>query len=120
MMREVGVTVNDVPKIQLTEPCESNHAIIFPEMGFQIPLSLSGIFLYFPTTKPSHETLVGAEEVYLLTPTQWNPHCDLYALNERSMLDWEGNMKQKCDQEVRVVLEELPEYEVTVNSLSVG
>ena len=30
--------------------------------------------------------------MYLLTPTNWNPHDNAYAENEQSMLDWEGNM----------------------------
>ena len=35
------------------------------------------------------------DEVYLLTPTRFNPHDDAYAANEESMLDWEGNMIEK-------------------------
>ena len=28
----------------------------------------------------------------MLTPNNFNPHCDSYAYNEAGMLDWEGNM----------------------------
>ena len=56
----------------------------------------------------------------MLTPTRWDPHSDAYAINEESMLDWEGNMKQKKDREAHVVLEEIPEDEAMVFSMSVG
>jgi hypothetical protein len=39
----------------------------------------------------------GMEEVYLLTPNRWDPHCDAYAANKENMLDWEGNMIAKRD-----------------------
>ena len=90
MMREAGIIVKDTPKIQLNDPGEDDHAITFPETGFRIPLSLTGTFSYFPTTKPSIDDLTEPEEVYILTPTTWNPHTDAYANNEESILDWEG------------------------------
>ena len=40
MMREAGLIVKDIPKIQLDDPSEEDHAITFPETGFRIPLSL--------------------------------------------------------------------------------
>jgi hypothetical protein len=36
-----------------------------------------------------------SDEIYMLTTDQFNPHDDLYAANEDSMLDWEGNMVEK-------------------------
>jgi len=80
MLREAGITVNEMPKIQVTNPAESDHAIEFPETGFWIPLSLWGIFSYFTTSKPTHKALVEPMDVYLLTPTRWNPHSNVYAL----------------------------------------
>ena len=47
MIREMGVTVNDVPKIHKEDPTVDGHAITFVETGFRIPLSLWGIFSYF-------------------------------------------------------------------------
>ena len=44
MLREAGVEVNDKAKIHMQDPTTDNHAIIFSETGFKIPLSLSGIF----------------------------------------------------------------------------
>jgi hypothetical protein len=37
------------------------------------------------------------EDIYLLTPSQWNPHDHSYATNEENMLDREGNMLTKKD-----------------------
>ena len=109
MMREAGLIVKDTPKIQVEEPSEDDHAISFPETGLRIPLSLNGTFSYFPTSKPSVEELVEPEEVYMLTPTTWNPHSDVYARNEEAMLDWEGNMKPKKDREFRIVIDDIPD-----------
>ena len=120
MMREAGIKVNTVPKIQVEDPSVDDHAIYFPETGFRIPLSLWGIFSYFPTSKPSKDDLVEPNDVYLLTPTHWNPHSDEYAKNEELMLDWEGNMTLKKDRESRVVLDAIPEDPAMVSSLSVS
>jgi hypothetical protein len=120
LLREAGITVSDVPKIHVADPTEDDHAITFPDTGFRIPLSLWGVFSYFPTSKPCHDDLVEPEDVYLLTPTHWNPHSDHYARNEEAMLDWEGNMTPKKDREQRLVLEELPDDGALVSSLVVG
>ena len=50
IMREGGVTVNDVPKIHVENPSVENHSIAFPdEADLRIPLYLSGIFSFFYT-----------------------------------------------------------------------
>ena len=54
MLREMGVAVNDVPKVHKEDPTVDDHTITFLETGFRIPLSLWGIFSYFPTSKPTH------------------------------------------------------------------
>ena len=79
MMREAGIKLRDVPKIQVDDPMEDDHALVFPEMGLRLPLSLWGTFSYFPTTKLTMEDLAEPEEVYFLTPPRWNPHSDAYA-----------------------------------------
>jgi hypothetical protein len=74
VMREAGIKVNDTPKIQTTEPVtEEDHSIFFHEDEFRIPLSLYGMFSYFPTSKPTAEQMMESENVYLLTPTRMNP-----------------------------------------------
>jgi hypothetical protein len=92
VMREGGVQVYDTPKIQLAEPTAEDHSICFPETGFRIPLSLWGMFSYFPTSKPTSLLMKETEDIYLLTPSRWNPHDASYATNKENMLDWEGNM----------------------------
>ena len=34
MLREVGITINEVPKIHVTSPTEEHHAITFQETNF--------------------------------------------------------------------------------------
>ena len=46
-------------------------------------------------------------EIYTLTPTRWNPHTDVYTLNEESIIDWEGNIKDKSHHDVKIVLDEI-------------
>ena len=118
MLREAGITINEVPKIHATSPTEEHHAITFQETNFQISLSLHGTFSYFPTSKPSIQELEEPEDVYVLTPTVWNPHSDAYVINEESMLDWEDNMRHEKDHEKRVVLEDIPSDDTMISSLA--
>ena len=37
MLREAGITINEVPKIHVTSPTEEHHAITFQETNFRIP-----------------------------------------------------------------------------------
>ena len=119
MLREMGVTVNDIPKIHKEDPAVDDHAITFVEMGFRIPLSLWGIFSYFPTSKPTHDDLLNPNEVYILSPATWNPHSNAYSANEESMLDWEGNMQPKKDRQHRIVLDNVEDDINMVASLSI-
>ena len=119
MLREMGVTVNDIPKIHKEDPTVDDHAITFVEMGFRIPLSLVGIFSYFPTSKPMHDDLLNPNKVYILSPATWNPHSDAYSANEESMLDWEGNMQPKKDDQDWIVLDDLEDDANMVASLSI-
>jgi hypothetical protein len=88
ILRQAGLNVKEVPKIHVDEPTTADHLITFPETGFRIPLSLWGIFSYFPTMKPTATTMQESEEIYLLTPSRLNPHDDAYAANEGSTLDY--------------------------------
>jgi hypothetical protein len=119
VLREHGIQINDTPKIQVDDPTVDNHSILFPETGFCIPLSLWGIFSYFPTSKPTEQTLNDSDEVYTLTPTKWNPHCDAYAANEENMLDWEGNIVEKKDR-VQVILSDIAEDLAAAASVQVS
>ena len=53
------------------------------------------------------EPLNYTTEIYTLTPTRWNPHTDIYALNEESIVDWEGNIKDRSHCDVKIVLDEI-------------
>jgi hypothetical protein len=77
VMREDGIIVRDTPKSHMEEPTEEDHTLTFPETGFRIPLSPTGTFSFFATTKPSVNDLIDPEEVYILTPATWNPHLDV-------------------------------------------
>ena len=72
-------------------------------------MSLHGTFSYFPTSKPSIKELQEPEDVYVLAPT--------YVINEESMLDWEGNMRNEKDHETRVVSEDIPSDDTMISSL---
>ena len=120
MLREMGVAVNDIPKIHKEDPTVDDHAITFVETGFRIPMSLWGIFSYFPTSKPTHDDLLNPEEVYISSPATWNPHSDAYSTNEESMLDWEGNMQPKKDRQHQIVLDDVEDDVNMVASLSIA
>jgi hypothetical protein len=109
VMREAGIIVNDTPKIQINDPTVDDHTIIFEETLFRIPLSLWGVFSYFPTSAPTTNQVDACDDVYLLTPNgAWNPHSDAYARNEENMLDWEGNMVKKQHRK-QILLSEIQE-----------
>ena len=76
ILRQAGIEVNDVPKIHTNEPTQSTHSVKFTETGFTIPLSLWGTFSYFPTSKPKADDMQASDEIYLLTPSTFNPHDD--------------------------------------------
>ena len=69
IMHEAGIMVNDTPKIHVLDQTPDDHAIIFPGGEFCIPLSLWGVFSYFPTRAPMVEQVEGLDEVYMLTPS---------------------------------------------------
>ena len=52
-------------------------------------------FLLHYMAHSSTQELEEPEDVYVLTPTTWNPHSDVYVINEESMLDLEGNMEHE-------------------------
>ena len=54
---ETGLRVSDTPKIYMDNPTVDHHLIYFPEISFRIPLSLWGIFSYFPSIKPISSTM---------------------------------------------------------------
>lgn len=91
VMREAGVEVSEVPKIHVHDPTVEDHSIYFKDQDLRIPLSLWGIFSYFPSRKPCEQDQLD-DNILFITPDgpEWNPHSDSYARNEESFLDWRG------------------------------
>ena len=85
------------------------HVIIFKETGFQVPLTVWGVFSYFATAKPTEEALCEANDVYTLTPEMWHPHLNAYAHNKDSMVDWEGNICAPKDRKTKLVFDNIPD-----------
>ena len=80
MMREDGLEVRDVPKFQCMDPSVEDHAIVTTDKSM-IPLSLRGVFSYFPTSKPSDQDMQTLKYVHLITPERWNPYSDMHSQN---------------------------------------
>jgi hypothetical protein len=119
IMREAGITVNDTPTMQMNDPTTEDHSIYFPETRFRIPMSLWGIFSYFETSKLSVQDRTRCEEVYMLTPSRWDPHQESYATNESNMLDWEGNLMTQQDRQ-QILLSDIQEDGIMAASVSIG
>ena len=121
VMREAGLTVNDTAKIHVHDPDVTDHSIFFPNVSLRIPLSLWGIFSYFPTSKP---TLVDLQEndenILLLTPDgPWNPHSDTFARNEENLTDWEGNIVPKSQRQ-RILIDEIDENHAMTDAMAIS
>lgn len=93
ILREAGIQCNDVPKIHVDNPTIDDHSIYFPDINFRIPLQLWGIFSFFHTRAPTSDEITSCDKI-LITPdsVSWDPYAEHYALNEESMLDYEGNI----------------------------
>eukprot|EP00957_Ditylum_brightwellii_P104505 7962439-Ditylum_brightwellii.AAC.1 len=68
IMREAGDQVSDTPKIH--NPTCEDHSIFLEESELRNILKLSGIFLYFSTSKPSDKQLdecLNDDSVLLMT-----------------------------------------------------
>ena len=53
VMRAVGVTLNETPKIHSKDPIIDDHCITFEDSDLRIPLQLSRVFSYFRTRNPT-------------------------------------------------------------------
>ena len=95
ILRADSVIVNNVPMIHCEDPAVDDHCVSFEHSELRIPLQLNGVFSYFHTRFPTERELHKCEKVFL-TPdsSDWNPHYQSYKRNERSILDFEGNMSE--------------------------
>jgi hypothetical protein len=120
MMREVGLHVKDTRKIQINDPSIEDHLIYFHDSKLRIPLSLWGVFSYlFPTSKSTATALNEIDDVYMLTPSRWNPHQDAFATNEESMPDWEGNLIEEKHRK-RIILSDIEDDTAMAASVKIG
>ena len=95
ILREAGWRVNDTPRFQCVNPTDESHCIISEDDALKIPLSLHGVFSYFPTFRPTEDQFHHASprDHYFMTPTMnWNPNTENYARKERSFRDHAGNI----------------------------
>lgn len=96
IMREAGLQVNETAKIHATNPSKNHHSIFEQESGLRIPLQLSGVFSYFPSRALNSDEIEHPEsyEMIWLTPNSdsWNPYNDIWAEQESSYLDQEGEI----------------------------
>ena len=76
----------------MDDPDKTDHSIHFKDTNLRIPLTLNGIFSYVRTTKPSAQIIEKYEEVFLLTPSKWDPRNSEFSHNEQHILDWKGEL----------------------------
>ena len=107
MMREAWIMVNEKARIHMDNPKDLDHSIMFNSTGFWIPLYLWGIFSYFSSQRPTKEDLLAGHDIYVLSPSKWDPHSEVYGQNEANMTSWEGNVKEPKDRLHQVVIDEI-------------
>ena len=75
------------------EMTEDVHTIQDLESGLFIPLSLQGTFSVFNSRKPTDDDIRVGEPVFI-TPegSLWNPHCESFADNEASLINYRGEV----------------------------
>ena len=91
ILREVGLTISEVPKIHCDEPIVEDRSIYDDVTKIWIPLKLDGIFLYFQTLAFTLDEMQRCDviEYVLLSPEAeiWDPYSETYALNEEHIVD---------------------------------
>ena len=93
IIREAGVDVKCVLKMQRKNPEEKDHSVYFKEDKLRMPLSLHSVFSYFSSSKPSNKLLNDCTKVLLLTPdSPCNPISDFFSRNE-----YKGKMSEEKD-----------------------
>ena len=109
IMREAGIDVRDVPKFQYDDPSLEDHALVMADKTI-IPLSLIGVFSYFPTSRPTEEDVNTIELIFAITPENWNPHSEMFQ-EDKSMAValCVGSTKMKAIDDIFDDQEEFPE-----------
>lgn len=63
--------------------------------------------------------LESCDDLYTLTPTKFNPHSRAYARNEANMVDWEGNLIERCYRDP-ILLDDVPDDFAMASALQIG
>ena len=96
MIREAGIKMSEVPKIQVADPSIDDHSLFFAADNFRIHLQLYGIISCFDTRKPTKQEVLDLPRLDLTSNTPvWDPHNTIYARQEECMLDFEGNIVER-------------------------
>ena len=97
MMRIAGIEIDECPKFLAKKPSIKNHSIYFPDEDIRIPMKIYGIISYVPARQPHPNELAGNLQELELTPQieHWNPHDEMYQIQESSMLNYRGELKEK-------------------------
>ncbi len=93
LLREAGLIVNDVPKIQSEYPTEDTHSIFDRSTGLRIPLQLHGIFSCFTCrgmTKEEMENWKDFPVIHITPCGEWNPYDSVYAEEEATFFTPNG------------------------------
>ena len=69
-MREVVFEVNEIPRMQVSDPDVQDHSLYFKDDNLRTPLALNGTFSCFNTTNPTVQTMNDCEDVFMLTPSR--------------------------------------------------
>ena len=105
MMCAGTVEVNDMPKIHCKDATVKDRSINFSLCEIRIPLQLFETFSYFHTQRPEPNELEEYSKVFItLDVPEWNPHCEYFETNERSMLNYEGEMAEQ-DRKLKLQME---------------
>ena len=121
IMRAGGIIINDVPKIHCPDPSVLDHCISFPNSDLKIQLQLFGTFSYFHSRKPETTELYSCDKIFL-TPdsSDWNPHCESYERNERSMLNYEGELNEQTRRtSLPMIVDDAADDDYTISSCSI-
>ena len=83
IMREIGSTVNDTPKIHCTDITSKDHCITFSKIDMKIPLHINSTFYIFHKMRPTADEIQSCEKILIPSNHQHcNTYCILYELNE--------------------------------------
>jgi hypothetical protein len=118
ILRAGGVCVRDVPKIHCESPTTQDHSISFKNHELTIPLRLHGTFSYFNHRMPLSDELHGCDKIFLSPDsTFWNPHCDSFAMNERSITNYDGSIMHNGHQKNYLMRPEHDSNDFSISSV---